>query len=98
MMFTFTLRCPNCDSVLNDRCAFEPDIPPVPCSNPDDPRYSDPGSIGCVDDYPEKCPECGEQIEEQYAWSKGQQALEDKIEEAMERKAEAYWEDRGRKW
>ena len=30
-------------------CDFEPPVAPVPCSNPDDPAFSDPGDCGMID-------------------------------------------------
>jgi hypothetical protein len=82
--FTFDLRCPECDTVVAEELDFEPDDPPVPCSNPDSPAYSDPGSAGAVGDFPSRCLACGTAITSQYAYEKGYDEFRDQQQAAYE--------------
>lgn len=93
------LRCRECDVLLGEDIEFEPDVPPKPCMNPDHPAYSDPGSIGYCEGYPETCPNCGEKVDPDWAYDAAREAFYDMVEEAMERAAEAKydeWKDRDR--
>lgn len=91
--FTFNLRCPECDAVVAADLEFEPDDPPVPCSNPDSPAYSDPGSIGSVGDFPDHCPACGTEVTAQYAYEAGYDAFQDHEVAAYEDYCERQYDD-----
>ncbi len=90
---TFTLRCHECDAILTEDAEFEPAVPPKPCMDPDHPAYSDPGSIGYAEGYPEQCPQCGEPVDPDWAYGKLQEQWQDQIEAAMEAAAEAKYDD-----
>lgn len=100
MTFTFQLLCKECGDVVEHDCAWEPDVPPVPCMDPDHAHYADPGSAGSVD-APETCPHCNAKVDQDDAWQQGQQAYADACEEAAEREAENRMDElreRGRRW
>lgn len=91
------LRCPDCDADLGPDIEFDPGQEPYPTSNPDDPRYSNPGSAGYCEGYPDRCPKCGTRIDADWAYDQAKQIFLDKMEAAAEDAAErAYddWKDR----
>lgn len=92
--FTFELRCLECDAVVASDAAFSPDRPPPPCSNPSSPAYGDPGEAGCVDNFPDACPSCGTPVDQEYAYSIGQETYQAWEEALYDDEAERRWQDR----
>jgi hypothetical protein len=92
--FSFAATCRECGQDIGD-VEWEPDCPPVPCSDHDHPAFSDPGSGGSVDDYPENCPHCGWVVDADWLWEQGSDAAARDSEGAAEDTAERRADERG---
>ncbi len=83
-MIKFIHHCVCCDHP--HECGVTPATAPYPTSNPDDPRYSDPGDPGDLD-VPTECAKCGEIMEQGRLYMEAMDAIELTYERPEDRDA-----------
>lgn len=89
--FTFTLVCPECGCRVAEDVVFAPGTPgrfhgPPETCYPPEPGY--------VEDFPQSCPNCEWEVDEDEVYRQGERSYGEWLERAAEDAALARWEDR----